>query len=72
MAARFRAMSLPGFIEIHGRSLRRELVALPRAQTTPAAQQPALFASHEDHRLWRGGLSRAEPTRSWSGDGETR
>jgi hypothetical protein len=44
-------MTLPRFIEIDGRRyLWRDLVALRRAQTTPAAQQPALFALREDHR----------------------
>ena len=44
-------MALPGFIEIDGRRyLRRDLVALRRAQATPAEQQPALFTLREDHR----------------------
>jgi len=44
-------MALPRFIEIDGgRYLWRDLVALRRAQATPAAQQPALFALREDHR----------------------
>jgi hypothetical protein len=44
-------MTLPRFIEIDGRRyLWRDLVALRRAQATPAAQQPALFPLHEDHR----------------------
>jgi hypothetical protein len=44
-------MALPRFIEIDGRRyLWRDLVALRRAQTTPVAQQPALFALREDHR----------------------
>ena len=45
-------MALPHFIEIDGRRyLWRDLVALRRAQATPAVQQPALFALREDHRL---------------------
>jgi len=44
-------MALPRFIEIDGRRyLWRDLVALRRAQATPAAEQPALFTLHEDHR----------------------
>jgi hypothetical protein len=44
-------MALPRFIEIEGRRyLWRDLVALRRAQATPAEQQPALFALVEDHR----------------------
>jgi hypothetical protein len=44
-------MALPRFIEIDGRRyLWRDLVALRRAQATPAAQQPTLFALREDHR----------------------
>jgi hypothetical protein len=44
-------MALPRFIEIDGRRyLWRDLVALRRAEATPAAQQPALFALREDHR----------------------
>ena len=44
-------MALPRFIEIDGRRyLWRDLVALRRAQATPAAQQPALFTLREDHR----------------------
>jgi hypothetical protein len=44
-------MPLPRFIEIDGRRyLWRDLVALRRAQATPAAEQPALFAMREDHR----------------------
>ena len=39
-------MALPRFIEIDGRRyLWRDLVALRRAQATPAEQQPALFAA---------------------------
>lgn len=42
-------MSLPCFIVIEGRRyLWRDLVALRRAQATPSAQQPALFALRED------------------------
>jgi hypothetical protein len=37
-------------IEIDGRHPWRDLVALCRAQATPAEQQPALFALREDHR----------------------
>jgi hypothetical protein len=44
-------MALPRFIEIDGgRYQWRDLVALRRAQATPAVQQPALFALREDHR----------------------
>ena len=44
-------MALPRFIEMDGRRyLWRDLVALRRAQTIPAEQQPALFALVEDHR----------------------
>jgi hypothetical protein len=44
-------MALPRFIEIDGRRyLWRDLVALRRAQATPAAQQQALFTLREDHR----------------------
>ena len=44
-------MALPRFIEIDGRRyLWRDLVALRRAQATPAAEQPALFPLREDHR----------------------
>jgi hypothetical protein len=42
---------LPRFIEIEGRRyLWRDLVALRRAQATPATEQPALFALREDCR----------------------
>ncbi len=44
-------MTLPRFIDIDGRRyLWRDLVALRRAQATPPAQQPTLFALHEDCR----------------------
>ena len=44
-------MALPRFIDIDGRRyLWRDLVALRRAQATPAAQQPTLFTLREDHR----------------------
>jgi hypothetical protein len=44
-------MALPRFIEIDGRRyLWRDLVALRRAQATPAEQQPALFALVERSR----------------------
>jgi hypothetical protein len=44
-------MALPRFIDIDGRRyLWRDLVALRRAQATPAPEQPALFALREDHR----------------------
>lgn len=44
-------MPLPRFIDIDGRRYQwRELVALRRAQATPKAEQPALFALHDDHR----------------------
>ena len=44
-------MAMPRFIEIDGRRyLRRDLVALRRAQATPAAERPALFTLREDHR----------------------
>jgi hypothetical protein len=44
-------MALPRFIEIDGRRyLWRDLVALRRAQATPAEQRPALFALREDPR----------------------
>jgi hypothetical protein len=44
-------MALPRFIEIDGRRyLWRDLVALRRAQATPASPQPTLFALHDDHR----------------------
>jgi hypothetical protein len=44
-------MAQPRFIELDGRRyLWRDLVALRRAQATPAAQQPALFTLREDHR----------------------
>ena len=44
-------MALPRFIEIDGRRyLWRDLVALRRAQATPAAEQPVLFTLREDHR----------------------
>jgi len=44
-------MALPRFIEIDGcRYLWRDLVALRRAQATPAEPQPTLFALREDHR----------------------
>jgi antirestriction protein ArdC len=50
-AAPFPAMALPRFIEIDGRRyLWRDLVALRRAQATPAEQQPTLFTLHDDHR----------------------
>jgi hypothetical protein len=42
---------LPRFVEIGGRRyLWRDLVALRRAQATPPAAQPTLFALHEDRR----------------------
>ena len=44
-------MPLPRSIEINGhRYLWRDLVALRRAQSTPRAEQPALFELREDHR----------------------
>ena len=44
-------MPLPRFVEIDGRRmLWRDLVALRRAQATPAAEQPTLFPLHEDCR----------------------
>ena len=44
-------MPLPRFIDIAGRRyLWRDLVALRKAQAIPRAEQPALFALHEDHR----------------------
>jgi hypothetical protein len=44
-------MALPRFIEIDGRRyLWRDLVALRRAQATPAGVQPRLFTLREDHR----------------------
>jgi hypothetical protein len=44
-------MALPRFIDSDGRRyLWRDLVALRRAQATPAAEQPALFPMREDHR----------------------
>jgi hypothetical protein len=44
-------MALPRFVDIDGRRyLWRDLVALRRAQATPAMQQPVLFALREDHR----------------------
>jgi len=44
-------MPLPRFIDIDGRRyLWRDLVALRRAQATPAAEQPTLFALRDDHR----------------------
>ena len=44
-------MPLPRFIDIDGRRyLWRDLVALRRAQATPAEEQPALFTLREDHR----------------------
>jgi hypothetical protein len=44
-------MALPRFIDIDGRRyLWRDLVALRRAQATPAEQQPTLFTLREDHR----------------------
>jgi len=44
-------MALPRYIEIDGRRyLWRDLVALRRAQATPAPEQPALFTLREDHR----------------------
>jgi hypothetical protein len=44
-------MTLPRFIEIHGRRyLWRDLAVLRRAQTTPAEQQPALSTLREGHR----------------------
>jgi hypothetical protein len=44
-------MALPRFIDIDGRRfLWRDLVALRRAQATPAERQPALFALRDDHR----------------------
>ena len=44
-------MPLPRFIEIDGRRyLWRDLVALRRAQATPAEPQPTLFPLHDDHR----------------------
>jgi len=44
-------MPLPRTIEIDGRRyLWRDLVALPRAQAQPRAEQPALFELHEDRR----------------------
>jgi len=44
-------VALPRFIEIDGRRyLWRDLVALRRAQATPAPEQPALFTLREDHR----------------------
>src|SRR3984957_18034714 len=45
------ARALPRLIEIDGRRyLWRDLVALRRAQATPAEPQPALFPLREDHR----------------------
>ena len=42
-------MALPRYIEIDGRRyLWRDLVALRRAQATPAEPQPALFPLRED------------------------
>jgi hypothetical protein len=50
-AARLASMTLPRFIDIDGRRyLWRDLVALRRAQATPPAQQPTLFALVEDCR----------------------
>lgn len=44
-------MPLPRTIEIDGRRyLWRDLVALRRAQATPKAQQPTLFALRDDSR----------------------
>jgi hypothetical protein len=44
-------MPLPRYIDIDGRRyVWRDLMALRRAQAQPAAQQPALFTLHEDHR----------------------
>jgi hypothetical protein len=44
-------MALPRYIEIDGRRyLWRDLMALRRAQATPAEPQPALFPLREDHR----------------------
>jgi hypothetical protein len=44
-------MARPRFIEIDGRRyLWRDLVALRRAQATPAERQPALFPLREDYR----------------------
>jgi hypothetical protein len=44
-------MALPRFIEIDGRRyLWRDLVALRRAQATPAEPQPVLFSLREDRR----------------------
>jgi hypothetical protein len=44
-------VALPRFIVIDGRRyLWRDLVALRRAQATPAEEQPALFDLREDHR----------------------
>ena len=44
-------MSLPRFVELDGhRYLWRDMVALRRAQATPPAEQPTLFALREDHR----------------------
>ena len=44
-------MSRPRFITLDGkRYLWRDLVALRRAQATPAAEQPTLFTLLEDHR----------------------
>jgi hypothetical protein len=44
-------MALPRFIDIDGRRyLWRDLVALRRAQATPAEQLPTLFTLREYHR----------------------
>jgi hypothetical protein len=44
-------MALPRFIFIDGRRyLWRDLVALRRAQATPATEQPTLFALRDDCR----------------------
>ena len=44
-------MPLPRFVAIDGRRyLWRDLVALRRAQATPAARQPTLFPVYEDCR----------------------
>jgi len=44
-------MPLPRSIEIDGRRyLWRDLVTLRRTQTTPRAEQPALFELRDDHR----------------------
>jgi len=44
-------MALPRYIEIDGRRyLWRDLLALRRAQATPAERQPTLFPLREDYR----------------------